>query len=131
MCAPVRSLRRRPSQLKKISIPWRIFHLDCCLTSQGSGSKLHIVEMVIKDLGARVESVWKDLRPMTKKLLVGALQSPGSSLTSSPTQQFFYDAHADWEVSRLLSALDEQSVADRASKGKRKRNELDRLAETC
>ena len=86
---------------------------------------------MIKDLGARVESVWKDLRPMTKKLLVGALQSPGTSLTPSPSQQFFYDARADWEVSRLLTALDEQSQADRKSSEKAHRDELDRLAETC
>jgi hypothetical protein len=95
------------------------------------GSKLYSVEMVIKDLGAQVESVWEGLRPMTKKLLVGALQSPGISLTPSPAQQFFYDARADWEVSRLLSALDEQSVADRASSRKAMNDEVQRLAETC
>jgi hypothetical protein len=87
--------------------------------------------MVIKDLGARVESVWEDLRPMTKKLLVGALQSPGTSLTPSPSHQYSYDARADWEVSRLLTALDEQSVADRKAAQPGHRDELDRLAETC
>lgn len=87
--------------------------------------------MLIKDLGAKVERVWEDLRPITRKLLVGALQSPGTNLTPSPSQQFFYDARADWEVSRLLTALDEQTRDDRKAFAKAKHDEIDRLAETC
>lgn len=63
--------------------------------------------MTIKDFGARVESVWQGLRPMTKKMIVGALQA-GSAPTSQ-AQKFSYDAHVDWELSRLLSALDDQA----------------------
>ena len=59
--------------------------------------------MIIKDLGPAVVRVWDGLRPVTKKMLVGALQSSGSTPSSNPTQKFSYDAHADWEVSRLLS----------------------------
>ena len=62
--------------------------------------------MMIKEFGGRVASVWDGLRPMTKKMLVGALQSSNSTpLNKAPN--FSYDAHADWEVSRLLTALDE------------------------
>ena len=31
--------------------------------------------MMIKNFGARVDSVWEGLRPMTKKMLVGAMQT--------------------------------------------------------
>ncbi len=65
--------------------------------------------MMIKDLGARVNSVWEGLRPLTKKMLVGVWQESRETQPSAPTQKFSYDAHADWELSRLLSALDEQA----------------------
>ncbi len=42
-------------------------------------------------------------------MLVGAMQSGGSNPPVNLAQTFSYDAHADWELSRLLSALDEQS----------------------
>ncbi|MGI8470549.1 MAG: hypothetical protein ACR2N3_19090 [Pyrinomonadaceae bacterium] len=83
--------------------------------------------MTIKDFGARVESVWEGLRPMTKKMLVGAMQ------TNAPAQKqkFSYDAHADWELSRLLSALDEQSAEAKAKNDSAKLREITQLAETC
>jgi hypothetical protein len=84
--------------------------------------------MMIKDLGAGVVSVWERLRPITKKMLVGALQSSGSAPANSPTQKFSYDAHADWELSRLLTALDEQSKTSIAAKNA---DEIKKLAETC
>ena len=89
------------------------------------------VDMTIKDLGAGVVSVWEGLRPITKKMLVGALQSSGSNPTNNPTQKFSYDAHADWEVSRLLSALDAQSKNARERKDSNKLGEIAELAETC
>ena len=61
--------------------------------------------MTIKNFGARVESVWQDFRPVTKKMLVGAMQTGNTK----PNRTFSYDAHADWELSRVLSALDEQA----------------------
>jgi hypothetical protein len=84
--------------------------------------------MMIKDLGAGVVSVWERLRPITKKMLVGALQSSGAAPANSPTQKFSYDAHADWELSRLLTALDEQSKTSIAAKNA---DEIKQLAETC
>jgi hypothetical protein len=86
--------------------------------------------MVIKDLGPAVVSVWDGLRPMTKKMLAGAMRS-GSTTTTNPAQKFSYDAHADWEVSRLLTALDEQSKTAAIRKDSEKLGEIAVLAETC
>lgn len=86
---------------------------------------------MIKDLGPGVFSVWEGLRPVTKKLLVGALQSNSASTPNSSTQKFSYDAHADWELSRLLEALDEQSRTSGTQKDAGKLSELSQLAETC
>src|SRR6266511_2840973 len=84
--------------------------------------------MMIKNPGAGVVSVWERLRPITKKMLVGALQSSGPAPANNPTQKFSYDAHADWELSRLLTALDEQSKTSVAAKNA---DEIKQLAETC
>jgi preprotein translocase subunit SecD len=85
--------------------------------------------MVIKGLGAQVEKVWNGLRPTTREMLTKALQK---KLTSS---KFFYDVHSDWELSRLLTALDEQLAKEERKlsdkKNKQKINEIKLLAETC
>jgi hypothetical protein len=91
-----------------------------------------IVEMTIKDFGARVESVWEGLRPVTKKMIVGALlQASSENSPAVPTQKFSYDAHADWELSRLLSALDEQAKNAEIRKNAEKLREIRQLADTC
>ena len=82
--------------------------------------------MTIKDFGARVESVWQDLRPVTKKMLVGALQTS----VNKPNQKFSYDAHADWELSRLLSALDEQAKATDGKQDAEKLREIKQFSST-
>lgn len=84
--------------------------------------------MTIKDFGGKVASVWDGLRPVTKQMLVGAMK-PGSLATK--TSKFSYDAHADWEVSRLLSALDEQSRKSEIRSDAVKLNEINQLADTC
>ena len=89
------------------------------------------VEMTIKDFGARVESVWEGLRPMTKKMIVRALQEKSGNALTAPTQKFSYDAHADWELSRLLSALDEQAKTAEVKENAEKLREIKQLAETC
>jgi len=83
--------------------------------------------MTIKDFGARVESVWEGLRPLTKKMLVGVIEAN----QAAPKQKFSYDAHADWELSRLLSALDEQTKDESIRKNTEKLREIKVLAETC
>lgn len=87
--------------------------------------------MMIKDFGGRVASVWEGLRPMTKKMLVGALQSSNATPANAQRQKFSYDAHADWELSRLLTALDEQSKTAEVKKDGEKQDEIAQLAETC
>jgi len=87
--------------------------------------------MMIKDFGARVASVWEGLRPMTKKMLEGALRTGTFAPNNNQSAKFSYDAHADWEVSRLLSALDEQVRDSEFKKDADKLKEIADLAETC
>lgn len=87
--------------------------------------------MMIKDFGARVESVWQGLRPVTKKMLVGALQAKNGSIAAAPTQKFSYDTQSDWELSRLLTALDDQAKDADVVNNPEKLGELERLTETC
>lgn len=86
--------------------------------------------MMIKDFGGRVASVWEGLRPITKKMLVGAMQSTGSAPAPQIARKN-YDAHADWEVSRLLTALDEESTVVEVRKDAAKLTEIEQLADTC
>ncbi len=87
--------------------------------------------MTINEFGARVVSIWEGLRPVTRKMLVGALQSNTSGSPGYIPKKFSYDAHADWEVSRLLSALDEQSKTSEVRKNSAKLTEITQLADTC
>jgi hypothetical protein len=87
--------------------------------------------MTIKDFGARVVSVWEGLRPLTKKMLVGALQATVTNVSNTLPQKFSYDAHADWELSRLLSALDEQAKDAEIKKDAEKLREIRNLADAC
>jgi hypothetical protein len=87
--------------------------------------------MMIKDLGAGVESVWDGLRPITKKLLAGLLDSTPAASQNRPLQKFSYDAHADWELGRLLNALDDRARDKAAAKDPDKLREIAQLAETC
>lgn len=85
---------------------------------------------MIKDLGSGVVSIWEGLRPETKKLLVGVLETKTVPPAAS-SQRYSYDAHADWELSRLLSALDEQSKNSVSKSNTDILNEISELAETC
>ena len=83
--------------------------------------------MTIKDFGAQVVSVWEGLRPLTKKMLVGAMQ-PNAIISN---QKFSYDAHADWELSGLLNALEKQTADAKIKNEIEKFGEINQLAETC
>lgn len=91
--------------------------------------------MTIKEFGGKVASIWEGLRPVTKKMLVGAMAAGKAGKTgstaSNQTTKFYYDAHADWEVSNLLRALDEQSKKQNVQKNKAKLTEIRELADTC
>jgi hypothetical protein len=93
--------------------------------------------MTIEDFGARVASVWQGLRPSTRSLVERALTTttapPQPAATANPSRNdAAYDARSEWELSRLLAALDER--ADEQS-GARLSDEqsraLVRVAETC
>ncbi len=76
--------------------------------------------------------VWEGLRPMTKKMIVGALQASSGTLpNTAQTQKFSYDSQSDWELSRLLTVLDEQEKDAEVRKDSEKLAEIRQLAETC
>jgi hypothetical protein len=87
--------------------------------------------MIIDDFGGHIASVWHGLRSTTRNLIVGALQS--SAALPSPTRRASstpYDARADWELSRLLTALDERAADTASSLNAEQTKELNRMAET-
>lgn len=93
------------------------------------------LRMMIEDFGARVASVWEGLRSTTRSLVEKALQSSvvGSATTTQParaTEGRPYDARADWELSRLLAALDERAAEAGASLNAEQAKELRRMADT-
>lgn len=85
--------------------------------------------MTIKDFGTRVADVWDGLRPGTRRMVVGALQQQQSVANAGAGKKFFYDAHSDWELSRLLTALDERAAEAEAQKNPRNLRELRRVAD--
>ncbi len=90
---------------------------------------------MVEDFGARVASVWEGLRPATRILVERALQTSGTfggGQTASNSGGLSYDPRADWELSRLLAALDERAAeASAASLNAEQASELGRMAETC
>jgi hypothetical protein len=84
------------------------------------------LSLILNDLGGRVGSVWSELRPATRGLVERALQQAASA----PGRNTPFDARADHELSRLLSALD-----DRAAEAGRTESstdaELRRIADIC
>lgn len=88
--------------------------------------------MTINAFGARVVSVWEGLRPTTRRLIVGALQARQSELKGNQkaSGSVPYDARSDWELSRLLTALDERA-AETKELTKEQVRELRQMAETC
>jgi hypothetical protein len=89
--------------------------------------------MMIEDFGARVASVWEGLRSTTRNLVERALQSSSATAATTQPQRSEsrpYDARADWELSRLLAALDERSMEAGASMNAEQEKELRRMADT-
>lgn len=86
---------------------------------------------MIEDFGARVASVWEGLRSTTRNLVERALQSSGATATQPVRGEGrSYDARAEWELSRLLAALDERSTESGASLNEEQAKELRRMADT-
>jgi hypothetical protein len=90
--------------------------------------------MMIEDFGGRVASVWEGLRSTTRNLVERALQAPaGSAASPQPPVRAEgrpYDARADWELSRLLAALDERASEAGTSRNAEQVKELRRMADT-
>ena len=81
----------------------------------------------MEDFGGRLASVWSELTSGHARI-GGACTA--ELTTSARTQECPYDARADHELSRLLTALDERALeADNleAEKG----NQLRHIADTC
>lgn len=71
-------------------------------------------------------SVWEGMRSTTRSLIVSALQQPSAAPQRG---QLRYDARADWELSRLLSVLDERAAEAGASLNTEQSGSLRRMAE--
>ena len=86
---------------------------------------------MMEDFGARVASVWEGLRSTTRKLVERALQTAGATgVQPHRPEGRPYDARADWELSRLLAALDERATEAEASLNEEQEKELRRMADT-
>ena len=94
--------------------------------------------MTIEDFGARVASVWQGLRPSTRSLVERALSTPAhpqqgpAATTTASRRESIYDARSEWELSRLLAALDERAaeVGTETLSAEQSRD-LRRMTETC
>ena len=96
--------------------------------------------MTIEDFGARVASVWQGLRPSTRNMVERALSTPagpgrGGAAAATPTpsrRETPYDARSEWELSRLLAALDERAAeVGTETLSAEQARELRRMTETC
>ena len=84
----------------------------------------------VDDFGVRVASVWQGLRSTTRDLVENALVSNNSRPAANP-RALPYDARADWELSRLLTVLDDRAAEARESLSKEQTSNLEKMAETC
>ena len=91
--------------------------------------------MTIEDFGARVASVWQGLRPATRSLVERALSAQphvAAAHAATPRPDAAYDARSEWELSRLLAALDERAAEKgSAALSDEQSSALLRMAETC
>ncbi|HEY1402615.1 MAG TPA: hypothetical protein VGB05_00665 [Pyrinomonadaceae bacterium] len=86
--------------------------------------------ITIQEFGGRVASVWQGLRPSTRSLVERAFTS-AAPVTTSP-RSAPYDARSEWELSRLLAALDGRAKETEARVlSTEEVCELARMAETC
>jgi hypothetical protein len=92
--------------------------------------------MTIEDFGARVASVWQGLRPSTRSLVERALTTattaPQTAAANASRTDAAYDARSEWELSRLLAALDERADEKTGARlSDEQSRDLLRIAETC
>lgn len=88
--------------------------------------------MMIKDFGAQVENVWRGLRPVTRSLVEQAMRAAQATADGPPPVRTNYDPCSEWELSRLLAALDDRAGSTTAmALSTEQARELGRVAETC
>ena len=83
----------------------------------------------IDDFGARIATVWSELRPATRGLVERALQGVSSGTTTP--RNFQYDARADLELSRFLAALDDRAAEKSNTLDSETVAKLKSIADTC
>jgi hypothetical protein len=84
------------------------------------------IPLPIEDFGARIATVWSELRPATRGLVERALQGP-----STGTRNFQYDARSDLELSRFLAALDDRAAEKTEALDAETGGKLKSVADTC
>lgn len=90
------------------------------------------MDVMIEDFGAQVASAWAGLRSTTRNLVERALQSSGTATRVAKARASVpYDARSDWELSRLLSALDERAAESGSALRVEQAERLRFMAETC
>jgi hypothetical protein len=82
----------------------------------------------IDDFGARIATVWSELRPSTRGLVERALQAP---LTGPQASRIQYDARSDIELSRFLAALDDRAAEKTEALDAETGGKLKSIADTC
>ena len=90
--------------------------------------------IMIEDFGARVASVWQGLRPSTRSMVERALSTPAplpAHTAAASRRETAYDARSEWELSRLLAALDERAAEQGAALSAELSRDLLRMSETC
>lgn len=84
---------------------------------------------MIEGFGGRIATVWSELRPATRGFVERALQSAASSTPHS--RNFQYDARADLELSRFLSALDDRISEKSNAVDAETVSQVKSVADTC
>jgi hypothetical protein len=81
------------------------------------------------DFGSRIATVWSELRPATRGLVKRALQARVSD--GPAMRNFQYDARADLELSRFLTALDDRAAEKSEALDAETGGRLKSVADTC
>lgn len=80
---------------------------------------------MIEEFGGRIATLWSELRPATRGFVERALSANSGA---TPARNFQYDARADLELSRLLTALDDEK---KETVDAHTVNKLRSVADTC
>jgi hypothetical protein len=85
--------------------------------------------LITDDFGSRIATAWSELRPATRGLVERAVQATASGAPAA--RNFQYDARADLELSRFLTALDDRAAEKTDALDPEKNGKLKSIADTC